>query len=204
MARACLTNGGACLGEKRNMSELASKIRAPRNRTIILSAEEMRCYQEKLLRLTARVTTQEIENRIIAQDLFEIFDWLPASFVDLLFVDPPYNLSKSFNGTTFKERSTDEYAAWLESWFPKLLKILKPTASVYICGDWRSSSAIHLVAEKNLIVRNRITWEREKGRGAKANWKNCHEDIWFATDSIPPAGSVRASTAVRSHSDNNP
>ena len=30
-------------------------------------------------------------------------------------------------------------------------------------------------------VRNRITWEREKGRGAKANWKNSHEDIWFCT-----------------------
>ena len=27
---------------------------------------------------------------------------------------------------------------------------------------------------------NRITWQREKGRGAKANWKNAMEDIWFA------------------------
>ncbi len=27
---------------------------------------------------------------------------------------------------------------------------------------------------------NRITWQREKGRGAKANWKNGMEDIWFA------------------------
>lgn len=30
-------------------------------------------------------------------------------------------------------------------------------------------------------VRNRITWQREKGRGAKANWKNATEDIWFGT-----------------------
>ena len=35
--------------------------------------------------------------------------------------------------------------------------------------------------EKYFILRNRITWEREKGRGAKANWKNCSEDIWFCT-----------------------
>lgn len=27
---------------------------------------------------------------------------------------------------------------------------------------------------------NRITWQREKGRGARANWKNGMEDIWFA------------------------
>ena len=35
--------------------------------------------------------------------------------------------------------------------------------------------------DKRLVVRNRITWEREKGRGAKANWKNSAEDIWFCT-----------------------
>ncbi len=30
-------------------------------------------------------------------------------------------------------------------------------------------------------MQNRITFEREKGRGAKSNWKNCSEDIWFCT-----------------------
>jgi site-specific DNA-methyltransferase (adenine-specific) len=52
---------------------------------------------------------------------------------------------------------------------------------VYICGDWRSSAAIEHVASKYFIIRSRITWEREKGRGAKANWKNASEDIWFCT-----------------------
>jgi site-specific DNA-methyltransferase (adenine-specific) len=158
-----------------------NKTRAPRNRTVTLSAEEIAFYQRNLLRLLGPVQPKEIENRTINQDLFEILDWLPASSVDLLFIDPPYNLTKSFNATKFRERSIDEYREWFESWFPKLLRILKPTASVYICGDWRSSSAIHLVAEKYLVVRNRITWEREKGRGAKTNWKNCSEDIWFCT-----------------------
>ena len=57
----------------------------------------------------------------------------------------------------------------------------EPDASVYICADWRSSAAVHAVAERHLKVRNRITWEREKGRGARANWKNCAEDVWFCT-----------------------
>ena len=30
-------------------------------------------------------------------------------------------------------------------------------------------------------LQNRITWQREKGRGAQRNWKNGMEDIWFAT-----------------------
>ena len=74
-----------------------------------------------------------------------------------------------------------EYENWFESWFSKLVRILKDSASVYICGDWKSSNAILNVGMKYLTVRNRITWEREKGRGAKSNWKNCSEDIWFFT-----------------------
>jgi len=133
------------------------------------------------MRLHGPVTLQEIIDRTICQDLFEILDWLPAASVDLLFADPPYNLAKSFNERSFAQVSLREYEQWLESWLSKLVRVLKPTASVYICGDWRSSAAIHRVAGKLFTVRNRITWEREKGRGAKSNWKNCSEDIWFCT-----------------------
>lgn len=163
------------------MSGSKKKVRAPRNRTIILSESEIALYQGNLLKLFKRVKPDTIENKTINQNLFATLDWLPPSFVDLLFIDPPYNLTKSFNTSIFRERSISSYQEWLESWFPKLLNTLKPTASIYLCGDWRSSTAIHLVAEKYLNVRNRITWEREKGRGAKANWKNCSEDIWFCT-----------------------
>ena len=155
--------------------------KAPRNQTLTLTPEEQNFYEKQLIQLSEKVQSSEIENKTIHQDLFSTLDYLPENFVDLLFIDPPYNLSKTFNQLRFTERSTTEYQAWLESWFPKLLKTLKPSASVYICGDWRSSAAIQLVTEKYLIVQNRITWEREKGRGAKSNWKNCSEDIWFCT-----------------------
>ncbi len=168
------------------------KTRASRNRTIRLSADEVACYRGNLLKLSGPVNPKELENRTINQNLFEILDWLPKSFVDLLFIDPPYNLTKSFNGNTFTIRSIEEYRDWFESWFPRLLRTLKPTASVYICGDWRSSAAIHMVAEKYHIVQNRITWEREKGRGAKTNWKNCSEDIWFCTKSEKHIFNVKA------------
>ena len=116
------------------------KTMAQRNRTICISSDEISFYQDRFLRLSENITSQEIENRTINQDLFTILDWLPISFVDLLFIDPPYNMTKSFNSNTFQERTTSEYAEWFDSWFSKLVKILKPTASVYICGDWRSSS----------------------------------------------------------------
>jgi site-specific DNA-methyltransferase (adenine-specific) len=90
-------------------------------------------------------------------------------------------LNKSFNQRNFSQMSIAEYETWLESWLAPLVKTLKPTASIYLCGDWQSSAAIHRVAQKHFTIRNRITWEREKGRGAKRNWKNASEDIWYCT-----------------------
>ncbi len=154
---------------------------APRNRTLSVSPEERVLFEKRLIRLGGPVRLSDIMDRTICQDLFEVLDWLPEKSVDLLFADPPYNLTKSFNGRVFSGGSIARYEAWLESWFPLLLKVLKPTGSLYICGDWRSSAAIHRLVDQYLCVRNRITWEREKGRGALRNWKNCAEDIWFCT-----------------------
>jgi site-specific DNA-methyltransferase (adenine-specific) len=155
--------------------------RAPLNRTLTLSQAELSRYQASLTKLDAPASVAEVRDHIFCQDLFTALPRLPEQSVDLMFADPPYNLTKSFNDRKFRKTSLDEYSEWLDSWLGPAVRILKPTASVYICGDWRSAAAIHRVGEKYLIPQNRITWEREKGRGAKANWKNCSEDIWFFT-----------------------
>ena len=157
------------------------KVRAPGNRTITLSTKEKNRYQKDLIQISGPAAVDAVENKIINQDIFEILDFLPRQFVDLLILDPPYNLNKTFKSRSFKKKTIDEYAQWFESWLTRLLPTLKTNATVYVCCDWYSSTAIHLVLEKHLKVRNRITWEREKGRGAKRNWKNSSEDIWFAT-----------------------
>ena len=158
-----------------------NKIRAPRNRTITLGAAERRHYSKDLIHISKPVDISAIANKIVNQDTFEILDFLPINFVDLLILDPPYNLNKTFKSISFKKKSVSKYAELFESWLVGLLPKLKKSATVYVCCDWYSSTAVHLVLEKYLKVRNRITWEREKGRGAKRNFKNASEDIWFAT-----------------------
>jgi len=157
------------------------KKRAGRNRTLVVSPEETARLESRLLHLTQRVTVNEILDRTICQDLFDVLPLLPDKFVDLLFIDPPYNLNKHFNGRRFAKTSLEEYQEWIDKWLSQLVRLLKPTASVYICADWLSSSSVHMVAAKYFKIRNRITWEREKGRGALRNWKNCSEDVWFCT-----------------------
>jgi site-specific DNA-methyltransferase (adenine-specific) len=146
-----------------------------------LSEEELIRYKSTLTTLQSPAPLEEIRNRLLCQDVFAVLPNLPDRCVDLMFADPPYNLTKSFNLRKFRKTSIDDYSEWLDSWLSKTVRILKPTASIYICGDWRCSASIQRVAEKYFIPQNRITWEREKGRGAKSNWKNCSEDIWFFT-----------------------
>ena len=55
--------------------------------------------------------------------------------------------------------------------------------SLWLFGDWFTSISIFSAASHFWHCQNRITWEREKGRGAKRNWKASHEDIWFFTKS---------------------
>lgn len=161
----------------------AEKKRAPRNRTIELNQDEIETFRAKIVSAENISGVDSIKNKTICGDTFEILRLLPENSFDLLFADPPYNLTKNFGENSFKQTSSDEYEIWLDSWLKDCVPLLKPTASVYICGDWRSSSAIERVGLKYFNLQNRITWEREKGRGAKANWKNASEDIWFFTAS---------------------
>jgi site-specific DNA-methyltransferase (adenine-specific) len=157
------------------------KERAARNKTLTITEDERDMLRRRLFFPDKAVTPDQITNRTICGDLFGIMDLLPDGFVDLLIIDPPYNSDKDFNGFKFSRTDDKLYSEYLESWFPKILRTLKPTGSVYICGDWKSTFCLYQIMRDHTVIRNRITWQREKGRGAKANWKNAAEDIWFGT-----------------------
>lgn len=159
------------------------KAKAPRNKTLELSLREQNTLAAQALKLKNKVEYPEIANKIIWQDSLQAMDNLPDGFVDLMIVDPPYNLTKNFGQTTFKEMDFDDYKKWLDNWLKKTVRLLKPEATIYICSDWKTSLLIPEIAGKYFILQNRISWEREKGRGAQNNWKNCLEDIWFFTKS---------------------
>ncbi len=117
---------------------------------------------------------------IIHADTLKALGSLHDGFAHLIIVDPPYNLQRDFGGNKFKAISPEAYEAYLRSWFHPLCDKLAPNGTLYMCGDWRCSSSMQRVIQERLTILNRITWQREKGRGAARNWKNSMEDIWFA------------------------
>jgi len=158
-------------------------MKADRNKTIDIAVEEGREYLERCVTVSEKVTLDTVLDRTILGDTFETLRLLPEKSIDLLIVDPPYNLDKNFNGKKFKKTSDEMYEEYTESWISLAIPLLKDNATIYVCCDWQSSPAIGMVLKRHFHVQNRITWQREKGRGALSNWKNGMEDIWFATNS---------------------
>lgn len=159
------------------------KHRAPRNRTLTCSIEEIERLSKGIARFDRPATVADLEGKVINQDTFVVAKHLPSAFADLIVLDPPYNLFKNFHGHVFKGKEKDEYAEYFGTILDTVLPALKTNGTIYVCADWKTSIQIAPVLEERLCVRNRITWEREKGRGAKTNWKNNTEDIWFCTKS---------------------
>ena len=158
---------------------MTAKNRADQNRTLTISKEET-THLESLISNTKVLKGQFQDDLILNEDLFNCIDYIPNEYFDLIIIDPPYNLDKNFHGKKFSSMDAETYEDYLRSWFYKVCDKLKADGSLYLCGDWRCSSSMQRVIEERLTVINRITWQREKGRGAKANWKNSMEDIWFA------------------------
>lgn len=156
-------------------------MKSERNKTIDMSIKQGAEYLAQCISVNQRVSLHEVLDKTILGDTMRVLQYLPANSIDLLIIDPPYNLNKDFHGAKFKKMTDEEYEKYVESWLMLMLPLLKETATVYVCCDWRSSSAIERVLKRHLYIQNRITWQREKGRGSQNNWKNGMEDIWFAT-----------------------
>ena len=158
---------------------MTEKARANRNRTLTIAENEITTL-EKVIINANDLKKSFADNSVINADLFDCLDAIPNDYFHLIIIDPPYNLAKDFHGNKFSKLNTTSYEAYLRTWFGKVCDKLAPNGTLYMCGDWQCSLSMQKVISERLTILNRITWQREKGRGAKANWKNAMEDIWFA------------------------
>lgn len=158
---------------------MTEKARANRNRTLTIAENEITTLEKAIINADD-LKKSFADNSVINADLFDCLDAIPNDYFHLIIIDPPYNLAKDFHGNKFSKLNTTSYEAYLRSWFGKVCDKLAPNGTLYMCGDWQCSLSMQKVISEQLTILNRITWQREKGRGAKANWKNAMEDIWFA------------------------
>ena len=159
------------------------KERASMNRTITLSDDERKTYQDYI-----SDHFELNENSVICGDFAKINNQIPDEYFDLILLDPPYNLTKKYGENIFKSMTDAEYIEYILFIFKECLKKLKPSGTMYVCGDWKTSylqrkALEHCENEMLCDVINRITWARDKGRGSEKNWKNNIEDIYMVVKS---------------------
>lgn len=154
--------------------------KSPRNKTISVSIDEARHLLDECV-YENELSSNTIINKLIIGDTFNILPTIDKNLVDCIIVDPPYNLTKNFNGRIFKKKKDADYIEYTTKWLTHMLRILKDDGTLYVCCDWQTSLLIAPILLDKTVIHNRITWQREKGRGSNKNFKNCHEDIWVCS-----------------------
>jgi site-specific DNA-methyltransferase (adenine-specific) len=100
--------------------------------------------------------------------------------IDLIFVDPPYNIGKNFNGRKDKWKSNEDYLKWCYQWIDLSLKKLKNTGSLYIMTSTQFIPYFDIYLRDKIEILSRIVWSYDSsGVQAKNYYGSMYEPILF-------------------------
>jgi len=98
--------------------------------------------------------------------------------VDLIFVDPPYNIGKKFSQFEDRWPSEAEYAKWAYKWIDECIRALKPTGTLYLMTSTQAMPYFDLYIRKRIAILSRIVWSYDSsGVQAKKYYGSMYEPI---------------------------
>lgn len=121
-----------------------------------------------------------------------IADWLDAArglapgSIDLVYADPPFNTgqTQSDRNGEFRDSwpSVDAYLAWLRERLVATLPAIKPTGSILLHLDYRSSHRVRVLLDDLLgpdRFVNHLIWSYGLGGSSPRRFARKHDDILF-------------------------
>jgi site-specific DNA-methyltransferase (adenine-specific) len=100
--------------------------------------------------------------------------------VDLIFVDPPYNIGKDFNGHKDKWENDQDYIDWCHQWLELSVSKLKPTGSLYVMTSTRFMPHFDIFLQQKVDILSRIVWCYDSSSmQAKKYYGSLYEPILF-------------------------
>ena len=103
---------------------------------------------------------------------------IDSESIDLIFVDPPYNIGKTFSN--FKDRwpSELEYAEWAYKWINECIRVLKPHGTIYLMTSTQTMPYFDLFIREKMSILSRIIWSYDSsGVQAKRFFGSMYEPI---------------------------
>jgi len=126
-----------------------------------------------------RIQSQGIElNKIYNEDCLGFMKKIPDNSVDLIFADPPYNLSKSnfkikfskmaskgadlnTNKGEWDKFSDKDYEEFSKKWIKECYRILKDNGSIWIAGTYHNIYLMgYLLNKLGFTILNEILWHK--------------------------------------------
>ena len=121
------------------------------------------------------------EHRIIQGDTLEtLSNDIQDNSIDLIFVDPPYNIGKNFNGHKDKWATDEDYLNWCYKWIDLCIKKLKSNGSMYIMTSTQFMPFFDIFIRKKMTILSRLVWYYDSsGVQAKKYYGSMYEPILF-------------------------
>jgi len=100
--------------------------------------------------------------------------------IDLIFVDPPYNIGKNFNGYKDKWATDEDYLNWCYKWIDLCIRKLKSNGSMYIMTSTQFMPFFDIFIRKKMTILSRLVWYYDSsGVQAKRYYGSMYEPILF-------------------------
>lgn len=108
---------------------------------------------------TPRAIPPELIDKLLKAPCLDVLKSIPSETVDLAFADPPFNLTKGYNGYDDNRREID-YIGWCKRWLLEYERVLKPGGSMFLLNlpRWSAQIADFLVRTGKLYLQNWIVW----------------------------------------------
>jgi len=121
------------------------------------------------------------EHKVVHGDLLEaLSNEVGDNSIDLIFVDPPYNIGKNFNGHKDKWATDEDYLDWCYKWIDLCIRKLKSSGSMYIMTSTQFMPFFDIFIRKKMTILSRLIWYYDSsGVQAKKYFGSMYEPILF-------------------------
>lgn len=117
---------------------------------------------------------------IINADVFDGLSLVDDESVDLVFIDPPYNIGKDFKATQDKWNTDEEYIDWVYRWLDVCIEKLKSNGTMYFMSSTQYMPYFDLYLRRRMAILSRIVWHYDSsGVQARKYYGSLYEPILF-------------------------
>ncbi|AIY82511.1 DNA adenine methyltransferase YhdJ [Clostridium baratii str. Sullivan] len=126
-----------------------------------------------------------MSSKIIVEDVIKGLEEIEEKSIDLIFIDPPYNLGKKYaDNINDSWNSEKEYFEWVYTWLDIAISKLKKNGSLYIMNSVQNMPFIDIYLRDRLTILSRIVWSYDSSGVQAKNFYGClYEPIIFAVKS---------------------